>query len=437
MRQLYVLFIFCVLFTSYQTVKGQGTLVPGDIAIVGLNCDPNNTTAKTFAIVALTDLPANEVVYFSDKAYYDEVFSALLGNGSEGTFSWTIPTGGVPKGTMIQFTLTSSSTSPSVTTNPVTGVSTIVEGWTTDNATTSSFGQNGDAILIYQGTHAVPKFIFGFNCGITNTGMVNGWNTGITTNPNGSCELPAELAAGNFAIGFGGPAHRDNWRYTGDRVGTKTYLLSEITDPTNWTSNDDTPYDLVPGGTIYTGLQPIFLMSGTLPVDIISFSGRYSAGAHLLTWQVAHEEQLQQYDIEVSTDGSRFSTAGTVRAEGKTSYNFSLQPGSNQERSWYRLKSIDIDGMYKYTSTIMMFHATDKQGISLFPNPVILELEVNSRDKMKRLSLFNSTGRCLLTQQTNGFTKLLSLREIPPGIYYLRIETETGMRTERILKAAY
>ncbi|MCP9750388.1 T9SS type A sorting domain-containing protein [Ferruginibacter sp. HRS2-29] len=437
MRQLYVLSILCIQLISYQSAKGQGTLVPGDIAIIGLNCDPNNTTAKTFAIVALTDLPASEVIYFSDKAYYDDTFSALLGNGSEGTFSWTLPAGGVPKGTMIQFTLTSSSTSPSITTSPVTGVSTILEGWTTDNAITSSFGQNGDNILIYQGTPAVPKFIFGFNCGLTNSGIVNGWNTGLTTNVNGSCELPAALAAGDFAIGFGGPAHRDNWHYNGNRVGTKTYLLDEITNPANWISNDDTPYDLLPGGTIYTGAQPIFIISTVLPVDIILFSGRSAAGTHLLSWQVANEGQLKQYDIEVSINGTQFTTAGTVMAEGKAAYRFTSQPGNGQQRSWYRLKSIDIDGRYRYSRTVMLFNAADKQGISCFPNPVISELSLNSYDKIKGLSLFSSTGIRLLTQQTNSHSTRLSLRNFPTGIYYLQLETENGIKTERILKAGY
>lgn len=437
MRQLYVLFILCIQLIAFQAAKAQGTLVPGDIAIIGINCDPATTTAKTFAIVALTDLPANEVVYFSDKAYYDDVFGPLLGNGSEGTFSWTLPAGGVAKGTMIQFTLTSSSTSRSVTTSPATGVSTVLEGWTADNAVTSSFGQNGDNILIYQGTHAVPKFIFGFNNGLTNTGIINGWNTGLTLGPNGACELPTTLAAGDFAIGFGGPAHRDNMRYTGDRIGTKTYLLDEITDPANWIFNDDTPYDLLPGGTIYTGAQPIFTISTVLPVDIISFSGKSVADSHVLSWQVANEEQLQQYDIEISANGSQFNTAGTVIAEGKAVYNFTSQPGTNQPRYWYRLKSIDIDGRYRFSRTIMLFHTADKQGISCFPNPVISELSLNSQDKINGLSLFSSTGILLLTQKTDSHTIRVSLRDVPSGIYYLRLETENGIKTERIIKAAY
>jgi hypothetical protein len=437
MRQFYVLFILFIQLIAFQAAKSQGTLVPGDIAIIGMNCDPVTTTAKTFAIVALKDLPAGEVIYFSDKAYYDDVFSSLLGNGSEGTFSWTLPAGGVPKGRMIQFTLTSSSTSNSVTTSPATGVSTILEGWTADNAVTSSFGQNGDNILIYQGTASVPKFIFGFNSGTTTTGLTNGWNTGLTTNPNGCCELPATLAAGNFAIGFGGPAHRDNMRYNGGRTGTKSYLLNEITNPANWVSNDDTPYDLLPGGTIYTGAQPIFIISTVLPVDIVSFSGITTGGAHLLSWQVANEEQLQQYNIEVSTNGIQFNTAGTVSAEGKTLYNFTHQAGSSQPRYWYRLKSIDIDGRYRYGSTIMLFHSADKQGISCFPNPVISELVVNSQDKIKELSLFSSSGIRLLTQQTDSHTTRLSLRDLQPGIYYLQLETESGIKTEKILKAVY
>lgn len=435
MRQFYLFFILCILLMVFQKAEAQGTLVPGDIAIIGMNCDPGSTTSKTFAIVALADLPASEVVYFSDKAYYDDTFGALLGNGSEGTFSWTLPAGGVPKGTMIQFTLTSSSTSPSVTTSPATGVGSILEGWTADNANTSSFGQNGDNILIYQGTASVPKFIFGFNSGLTNTGITNGWNTGLTSNPNGSCELPASLATGNFAIGFGGPAHRDNIRYNGTRTGTKASLLTEISNHANWIFNDDTPYDLLPGGTIYSGAQPIFTITTVLPVDILLFNGKSDAGTHSLFWQVANEERLQQYDIEVSADGRQFQVVGTVMAEGKTDYNFTRHLPANQPRYWYRLKSIDTDGRYRYSRTIMLYPAADKQGISYFPNPVVAELRLNSQDKITRLSLFDGTGTLLLTKEMNSHTGNLSLQHLPAGMYVLQLETENGIKTERILKA--
>ncbi|OYU54621.1 MAG: hypothetical protein CFE25_15125 [Chitinophagaceae bacterium BSSC1] len=241
------------------------SLAAGDIAIIGFNCDPSSSLSKTFAIVALADLSANEVLYFSDKAYYQNAFGPLLGNGSEGIFSWTIPVGGVPKGTVIMFTLTSGA-SPSVTTSPSTGTTNIIEGWTSTSPTVSPFGQNGDNLLIYQGSEASPTFIFGYNSGNNTTTVVNGWNTGVSTNPNAVCELPNSLTAGTTAIGFNsvvGYTNIDNLKYNGTQTGTKAALLSAICNPNNWIVDDINDYNFTPGSGVFSGSQPIFNLSSS------------------------------------------------------------------------------------------------------------------------------------------------------------------------------
>ncbi len=248
---------FCVLLLLIAVSnKVNATVAAGDLAIIGFNCDPNASTSKTFAIVALAKINAGEVIYFSDKAYYSNAFSALLGNGSEGIFSLTTSSA-INAGTVVMFTITSGAT-PSVTTTPNVGTSTVIEGWTSTSGNTSPFGANGDAILIYQGSEASPSFIFGFNDGNNTTTVVNGWNTGLSTNPNGASELPSSLISGTTAIGFGGTAHVDNWRYNGTLTGTKANLLAAICNTGNWLSDDITEYNLTPGGPVFSGTNPIF-----------------------------------------------------------------------------------------------------------------------------------------------------------------------------------
>lgn len=263
MKKLYKIIIANLILLSFNTaVNAQNAqnVAVGDLAIIGLNCDPQTSLSKTFAVVALANIPPNTVINFSDKAYYDDKFSDLLGNGSEGRFSWTIPAAGLGKGTVVMFTLTSG-TGPSVATNPSIGSCNIIEGWTNISSNTSPFGQNGDSMLIYVGTEASPTFIFGFNSGNSITGILNGWNRDLTSNPNGACELPATLTNGTNAIGFGGSAHLDNFRYKGTKEGTKAELLLAICNSSNWEGNDDTGYDFTPGAGVFTGTNPIFTIS--------------------------------------------------------------------------------------------------------------------------------------------------------------------------------
>ncbi|WP_461791600.1 T9SS type A sorting domain-containing protein [Pedobacter sp.] len=222
------------------------------------------------------------MIYFSDKAYYSNSFSSLLSNGSEGRFSWTIPSVGLAKGTVVMFTVTSSAAVPSVATTPSVGSCTVLEGWTSTTATTSPFGQNGDSMLVYQGSEANPSFIFGFNSGLTSTGITNGWNTGLSSNANGGCELPAGLTEGTTAVGFGGAAHIDNFRYNSTKLsGTKAEILAAICNRANWLSDDATEYNFTPGAGVFSGTNPIFTINSVPVASAVSNTGTLTVGQQL------------------------------------------------------------------------------------------------------------------------------------------------------------
>ncbi len=303
------------LFFSIGLYGHSQALSVGDVAIIGLNCDPSTSLSKTFAVVALADLSANQVIKFSDKAYYSNAFSTLLGNGSEGIFSWTIPAGGVGKGTVIMFTITSGAT-PSVTTTPSTGTTSVIEGWTSTTANSTPFGQNGDDILIYQGLESSPTFIFGFNCGNNTTGVTNGWNTGLATNPNGACELPGTLTSGTNAVGFGGPAHVDNFKYNGIQTGTKAAILSEIANTAKWVSDDVTPYDFTPGSGVFTGTQPIFIITANSAQINPSQCGTTIEYLNTQYISAVPVSGAEQYEFKI-TDGAYTATATDNLQVGK------------------------------------------------------------------------------------------------------------------------
>ena len=432
-RPLLQCFLFLVVCTS--TLPAKAAVSTGDIAVIGMNCDNSTSLTKTFSIVVLADLGAGELIWFSDKAYYAGAFGPLLLNGSEGRFSWSIPAGGVAKGRVIMFSLTSGA-SPSVTTSPVTGTCTIAEGWTSTSPTVSPFGQNGDNILVYTGTEAAPSFIFGFNSGNNATGSTNGWNTGLVTNPNGACEKPAALAHGTTAVGLGGTLHFDNYIYNGIRVGTKAALLTLIGNPANWVyrADDATAYDLAPGGTEFSGGQPIFTISGTtLPVHLLSFTGNASGNMHGLKWKVENETAFAFYAVERSTDAVVFNTAGTVQATGANQYSFSNP--SLHATAYYRLKMVDFDGNFTYSGIIVIAAATTGTSISLSPNPVQNWLTVNGNSGIRKIVITDLLGNNVLTirannEQTNSF----SISQLKNGTYLVHVTSGEQTTVKKIIK---
>jgi hypothetical protein len=240
-------------------------LTAGDIAVIGFNIsgDP-----QQFTIVTLADIDGGEVIKITDAGWTG---SGFMSNTSEGTITWTTPGGGIPAGTVIQFSIGKGNNNVSM--SPSLG-SISVTGWTSTSTFGSPFSGAGDQILIYQGT---SDFIYGFTN--TNDGSISApgeWSNTVGTFTQQSLLPPglvnstgSNVATAHALTGMGfsnqGPLHEDNNVYIGLTTGTKDDLLTAIGTDSNWTGDDSTPQDIAPGGTQFTGSNPIFTVSTNAP----------------------------------------------------------------------------------------------------------------------------------------------------------------------------
>ncbi|REE83454.1 putative secreted protein (Por secretion system target) [Lutibacter oceani] len=184
-----------VLICSFFTGYGQ-TLSAGDIAFVQYNAD--NT--DDFSFLTLKDIPAGEIIYFTD----DEENL----DGNEGTIAWTSPAGGVSCGTVVTIT-----TSPSTTLGSVSETNDL------------NFGGSGDSILAYQGSTGSPTFI----AALHNDGSADTWGGTLGGN------LPTGLTDGATAVAI---AEIDNAAYNGTLTGTKSTILAAINNSGNWSGSN-------------------------------------------------------------------------------------------------------------------------------------------------------------------------------------------------------
>jgi uncharacterized protein YqkB len=290
MKKLLSLGCFLILFTSSHA---QTTLSPGDIAIIGVNYDTSPYYELT--IVTLAPIAANTQIRISDYWYNENTpdkltnVQASSGNAvltSEGSILWQ-PLSAIPAGTVYKISILQGG-------NTVIGLpgNVSVTGWSTAAGTPSSSG--GDNWFIFQGTSVtdVTTFVFlwgnSSNAIINNTAIVPGqfvtpgsisslWGTSDLSN-NNVTYLPPSLTLGTNAIALtvepninGGIGfHADNNIYTGIKSGTKAALLSAICNKDNWDNNETATYDITPGGANFSGINPIFTVTGvnSAPTDI-------------------------------------------------------------------------------------------------------------------------------------------------------------------------
>ncbi len=138
-----------------------------------------------------------------------------------------------------------------------------------------------------------------------------------------------------------------------------------------------------------------------------------------INWETKFEQNVNEFSVERSANGTEFSTIGTVAATNKvegSKYNFT-DVNPIEGVSYYRIKSTDFDGKTSYTKTLVA-NTKKTAGIKLFGNPVRNNI-VLSHDKAARgsvIRIYNSIGSLLQTinvqegaTQTSGdVSKLIS-----------------------------
>lgn len=87
--------------------------------------------------------------------------------------------------------------------------------------------------------------------------------------------------------------------------------------------------------------------------------------------------------------------------------------------------------MYRTSEENSVDQKNVAQRISIWPNPVGQELRVEYTGGVRSLKLFQMDG----TLVKSGFdTNSIVLADLPRGVYTIRVETESGFHTQRILK---
>jgi endonuclease I len=202
---------------TLATTAGTSVLQPGEIAFIGYGTDDPDK----FAFVLLTDVAENTQITFTDNGWMGSVLRT-----GEQTGTWTAPTGGLIKGTVIVIQGTT-----------VTGGGTMSGGLT-------GLSTSGDQILAFQGTTDSPAFV----AGISTTGWID---TGVPT--SNESYLPAELTLFSSALGF--TSETDNGYYFGPLTLGNSTIKAFISHPANWLS--DNTIQTFPSWTFVIGTQTI------------------------------------------------------------------------------------------------------------------------------------------------------------------------------------
>ncbi len=284
-------------------------------------------------------------------------------------------------------------------------------------------GGGGGTILIY--ATAITGVTLNANGG-------NGGNQLIT---NAEAEGPGGGGGGGFiATSFTGVTRNAN----GGTGGTTT-----STALTEWPTNGATDGA---SGEIRTDMCNV-----PLPVELTMFAAKKSAAGVLLRWSTATENNNFGFEVERSVDGGEWEYLGFVEGAGNTSaprdYSFNDKQVfsiSANTKAEYRLRQIDRDGQFEYSPSVNvnLSEAPVLMELQAYPNPTQAFSSIRftlSEEQHVALSVFNALGQQVVSLANNevypagSYALPLDASSFLPGAYLVRLATESGSLTRRIV----
>lgn len=164
----------------------------------------------------------------------------------------------------------------------------------------------------------------------------------------------------------------------------------------------------------------------TLPVKLISFSGKPENSGVKLNWTVSSEINVERFDVEASADGRTFTTIGKVQAKGTvtstTDYTYSDIKVNTEKAKFYKLVIFDKDGKKSYSEVIRIALPGTTNAISLYPVPANNYISISSKSIMNKactIEVYNSLGLRVMqvNKTTSGNSIQINTSALPNGRY--------------------
>ena len=192
----------------------------------------------------------------------------------------------------------------------------------------------------------------------------------------------------------------------------------------------------------------IRLTNSVVPVKMVSFKATVVNNNALVKWITETELNNDHYEIERSNDGVHFTARGRVNGNGTSSvshtYEFTDQLNAAAAIVYYRLKLVDADGRFSYSSIVALRTngSASIGNVSVYPNPFISNIKVALTSKETAIAGFRILSfegkeilnRNMSVQQGDNIIVLNDVGILPKGLYVLEVTTASGKIIKKIEK---
>jgi len=181
--------------------------------------------------------------------------------------------------------------------------------------------------------------------------------------------------------------------------------------------------------------------AGPTPVVLSSFDAqRGGLTSVTVNWKTEQEINSKGFEIQRSSDNINFEPVGFVSSKTANSslaqyYSFTDNSNNVKGTSFYRLKMVDLDNTFAFSSIKTVKGSGLQAEVNVFPNPASSnsKITVGNLSESTNVRVFDNTGR-LIQQITSTNSNSVDLNHLQKGSYFIKITgLETGTSTVKKL----
>ncbi len=183
-----------------------------------------------------------------------------------------------------------------------------------------------------------------------------------------------------------------------------------------------------------------------LPVELLSFDAIYNGQSTDVNWTTASEKNNDYFIVERSTDAKDFDFIEKVHSKAKggnstSILNYTLNdPDVKAGIYYYRLKQVDFDGKFTYSSMATVT-IEDKEILIVTPNPTDNSADViyeSNSIGVALLKVYDTGGRLVIAKElvcTKGHNSYaLDLQKEISGMFYITLSIGDKVHHAKLLK---
>lgn len=173
------------------------------------------------------------------------------------------------------------------------------------------------------------------------------------------------------------------------------------------------------------------LANETVEIKYFAEMGSASASPATLKVSVADTPEKDAITQELSSNQisgntyTEYTSTFTASAEGVYYFGFGNVTPPVENNSALRLDNI------RFSKTDLAVSDVSKNEIKVYPNPVKDLLKISSAEKIEKAEVYSMEGK-LLKSVLNA--NIIDFSQNPKGVYLLKIQTKSGVSTQKIIK---